>query len=472
MPSASDVSESIVFGPLIEVNGSSECLESFDQFKNGYSLDGLAECLGINVEEFLANIPQRAKGENGAVPSKPNERLAKCIVEICSSAEDHELDVQVNHGVPQLEKLPLLYCTTRQRPDVVVYQDRKLCFTVEVHSSHYSTTLKKTIIGCVDTIRLLRNADTSVSSFTAFAFPNIDTKTTVVEVTVTFESLRFVYSLQSVEMQDVKNKIRSALNSAHAIPTDVDDSFVVKLSPADLDLFSKDARQLPSIVSASILVECREKNLMYKVFSNSDAEARIGLFRSTQGNTGGPKRCVKYGVEMINERVYVTTYNRITYDPLTPEEAKFCLFHLMNEIKLALDELHGYGFAHNDVRLPNVCFGDSYEAVLIDLDMSSAPKRSTPLGTSCMYRKPPGATAWEARTSDLVQLGWLAAYVCDSTQQDYHGMKFENLSSECQNDVFLRDLLQNAKYSEHNLSSSIICKMTTKTIEQVIKERP
>ena len=35
----------------------------------------------------------------------------------------------------------------------------------------------------------------------------------------------------------------------------------------------------------------------------------------------------------------------------------------------ALKELHGLGQAHYDVLLPNICFNEIYEAVLIDVDM-------------------------------------------------------------------------------------------------------
>lgn len=64
---------------------------------------------------------------------------------------------------------------------------------------------------------------------------------------------------------------------------------------------------------------------------------------------------VKYNLEEINGN-FVYSYDKITRNPLTPEEAKSCLYYF----QAALDKLHRCGFAHNDVRLPNISFRDSY----------------------------------------------------------------------------------------------------------------
>ena len=34
----------------------------------------------------------------------------------------------------------------------------------------------------------------------------------------------------------------------------------------------------------------------------------------------------------------------------------------------ALQDLHAFGYSHNDIRLPNVCFDKAHKAVLIDID--------------------------------------------------------------------------------------------------------
>ncbi|KAI6654984.1 hypothetical protein LOD99_11446 [Oopsacas minuta] len=56
------------------------------------------------------------------------------------------------------------------------------------------------------------------------------------------------------------------------------------------------------------------------------------------------------------------------HQPLSQPEAKKCLGDFVEHAIRALRELHGIGFAHSDVRLPNFCFSDQYEAMLIDFD--------------------------------------------------------------------------------------------------------
>ena len=66
-----------------------------------------------------------------------------------------------------------------------------------------------------------------------------------------------------------------------------------------------------------------------------------------------------------------------------------------------------------------------------------------------------------------MDLGWLAAYICDPNQTDYHAMTFDGLSTECQND--LKELLENGVYSDDKLPLSLISRKSTKTLEDVIR---
>ena len=50
----------------------------------------------------------------------------------------------------------------------------------------------------------------------------------------------------------------------------------------------------------------------------------------------------------------VFMYPRVPHSPLEVKDALKVLRTLSEKIKAALDELHGHGFTHNDVRLPNI----------------------------------------------------------------------------------------------------------------------
>jgi tRNA A-37 threonylcarbamoyl transferase component Bud32 len=66
--------------------------------------------------------------------------------------------------------------------------------------------------------------------------------------------------------------------------------------------------------------------------------------------------------------IAVQRYQRVKYDPLTISEAKCCLKEFVKEVSTALSQMHQCNLAHNDVRLPNICFSTEFKVVFIDVD--------------------------------------------------------------------------------------------------------
>ena len=125
-------------------------------------------------------------------------------------------------------------------------------------------------------------------------------------------------------------------------------------------------------------------------------------------------------------------YKAVLHNPLTFPEAERCLRDLMMKLKGAISEYHSLRYAHQDIRLENVCFNNQYEPVLIDIDRSVDIETAAVIhGESCMYV--PGMTPEQI---DWIQLGWLAAWVI-YYDDDYHGRKFGELPVALQDDLFL-----------------------------------
>ena len=130
--------------------------------------------------------------------------------------------------------------------------------------------------------------------------------------------------------------------------------------------------------------------------------------------------------------------------PLTNEEARPCLLHLVEDVKMALEELHSLGYAHLDVRLDNICLKktqDGLMAVLIDFDFTmeteQAMEKRALVRRSNMYRIPDfkdESYSQNAEKFDWWQLGLLVAYCLTlhhcSVRPDYH--KFEIPKELCQ----------------------------------------
>ena len=138
----------------------------------------------------------------------------------------------------------------------------------------------------------------------------------------------------------------------------------------------------------------------------------------------------------------VFMYQRVPHSPLEVKDALKVLRTLSEKIKAALDELHGHGFTHNDVRLPNICFNDQLDAVLIDLDRACEGKTS--LVTIIDSDQPRGAGP--GFCLDFMQLGWLLAWVLHP-QGNYHQRTWEDLPQSIRNDRFISDLINCGQYS-------------------------
>ena len=111
-----------------------------------------------------------------------------------------------------------------------------------------------------------------------------------------------------------------------------------------------------------------------------------------------PRHRIKSKTHLNTFDLNVFRYPYLPFSPLNRVQASTCLHSLVQGINCALIELHECGLAHNDVRLPNVCFNDKYEPVLIDLDRcSKSGKISTTYGASCMYLFPATGDKFERR---------------------------------------------------------------------------
>ena len=61
-------------------------------------------------------------------------------------------------------------------------------------------------------------------------------------------------------------------------------------------------------------------------------------------------------------------YRGIPYGPLTHTEARSCLYDLVPKLVQVMESIHQNGWAHQDIRLQNICFDEECRPVFIDLD--------------------------------------------------------------------------------------------------------
>ena len=404
----------------------SESLQPGDELLS-YSLETLVARWGI--------LPPLNKGE-----SSYNEKLAETALQHCCKQLQLNVHTDHNRGVPRLSLLPSLQTSSLQRSDVNVYnqEQTKLLLQVEITSSPMRQTVNKAIRGAADLLRFLRNTAKDFNAMTVFVFPKTKHAVCVGKVTVKWEHLRFRYQINWLTGVDeawrvIENVI---MENARAMPTlpsvaELDIEVPLHLSPQDLLDFGEhvggSATQLKC--PHHVMVEC--KNLIYKLISETALHSALALLAQQVGD----KQHTHFIVPKMNpEHKHLFFYPKVAYCPLTPEVAGQCLEELITKIEVALNELHSYGFSHNDVRLPNVCLDNDYNAVLINVDSCEdirecPPTLSTALtGESCMYTRPTTIRAEEftGEKMDYMQLGWLVVQVLtQSPGHHYHEMKWK-----------------------------------------------
>ena len=306
------------------------------------------------------------------------------------------MKIIVNKKVPQFANLYPLYCSTDQRQDLNVFREKDdlPLILVEVHSSPFNATVKKTVLGVVDQLRLYRMHDSSITCCVGFAFPKIGVPQCVVKVSVTWENMGFNYTVTPItDSKRVSGIITTELHDATRLAPSTclkQDllQFLVPLSQVDLDLFRDGANGSP------VQLPSKESILVRHGMDYFKSPAKLYDFSHLQyvASTIPPALpTIKLHIVEVGNAVFFK-YRGIPYGPLTTKEARSCLYDLVPKLVQVLKSLHDGGWAHQDIRLDNICFDQQYMPVFIDLDRF---RKSTLMGLSgngCMYSMP-GASA-------------------------------------------------------------------------------
>ena len=402
-----------------------------------YDLKQLGQCFGLSFEE--------GNHEDSA-------RCCKLLLESIINATSRNIEIAVEANIPQLEDSALcdVLCTKNQKPDLFLClkEDVTAEMIVEIHSSPYEDTIRKSLFVATDLLRLRRMYNDGIKTITAFNFPKLPKikgekiPQCVVKLVVTWENFSVYYELTQLKTHDdVRREILEAVSS-FAVLNNTQmymDRVLMKLSTDDLEKFNGiNPKQIPS--QGSIMVSCGDSIFKLPLWKlhvsvlNLVARTEVSLSRPSQNAI-----TVQIQPALISE-TYFFKYDRVHYAPMTVEEAKKCLQHFFSEVRSVIGQLHDtYKLAHMAIRLDNIGFTQQFKPILIDLD------RSEGIGTervcqsdyaSCMSRsdKSPEKTDW-------MQLGWMLAWILEPGE-DYHDRDFEGLSDNMKENAMLKTLIQ------------------------------
>ena len=410
-----------------------------------YDLKQLGQCFGLSFEE--------GNHEDSA-------RCCKLLLESIINATSRTIEIAVEANIPHLEDSALcdVFCTKNQKPDLFLClkEDVTAEMIVEIHSSPYEDTIRKSLFVATDLLRLRRMYNDGIKTITAFNFPKLPKikgekiPQCVVKLVVTWENFSVYYELTQLKTyDDVRREILEAVRS-FAVLNNTQmcmDRVLMKLSTDDLEKFNGiNPKQIPS--QGSLMVSCGDSICKRPLWKLHECVLTRVVSQLTVVALSRPSQkaiTVQLQPAIISETLFFK-YDRVYYDPMTVEEAKKCLQHFFGEVYAVIGQLHdNYKLAHMDIRLDNICFNQQLKPILIDLDCSEAiykPVGINASSASCMLR-----SDMSPEKTDWMQLGWMIAWILEPGE-DYHERVFDGLSDNLKENTMLKTLIQEGRVIE------------------------
>ncbi len=312
---------------------------------------------------------------------------------------------------------------------------------IEVESSNnVQYTVNKVANGIMSQILHLRRCGKFVTTMKGFFIPV--NERFAEEVTGTFKEkdICFTFKRKALELREVVPSIAQVWNDQkNLLPVRSSSSITLPLSPGLIqEAFGNRAYQIKSGLS---IVIHDPGNCFYKrpltefetltMFSNAASRPELSVYPLRGGHQYFSSNFFFVFPEML--------------PPLRRHEISIeILIELVNGTIIALQELHGLGYAHNDLRLENICFRRDGSPVLIDLDRcqnESSEAESGMYGNSTMYTFPATQT-WTFKKLDYRQLSIMILYIRRNNPTiNYHEIEVDDTDHDFLKKMFREGML-------------------------------
>ena len=233
-------------------------------------------------------------------------------------------------------------------------------------------------------------------------------------VTVYWENLEFRSKYRMLELNEVRSSITEVLEKQANFqlppnPLQGFNTYFMKLNETELSSLSSQMHSgvLKQVKSqSSILV--KDESHYYKLLSNKGQASNLSLLEKHHEN---PQiNHLSLPIDVV--RVYGAHFFQFESHPYQlrdPKQLRKCLLEFVQQARDGLRSLHILGYAHTDVRLPNICFSKGFVLKLIDFDDVVYNKRQMPFTRSEFYSAPgPNQTA---ESLYFKQLGFIILYI-------------------------------------------------------------
>ena len=423
------------------------------------------ECFSLN--DLAMHVASQYRKAPSTHDQAKNENLAKWVI----GCVLNDVNLKTDKEVEGVRKLPPMVTSPIKRCDVTVFtnDEKKVLLQVEVQSSSMKQAVTKAIYCAADMIRFLRYSNKEFKNLIVFVLPKMSEKLSAMKITVLWENLHFNCFLKVItSVEEVCHElmigVKENRKNVPQLPECLEKfPYLLPLSNDDLSLFQEVGREdlNPVQLSSAFHIMVDDGSSIHKlVFDETEWQAltMVEKARATQQI----KHFIVPRSQLKLNNKYIFTYLKVPHGPLSPDNAHRFLRTFVEKVNEALTELHGVGLSHLDVRLPNICFDNEFNAVLIDVDRSEEcnvyPGISSEM-EGCMYQKPELLLQkdFTGERLDYIQLGWMVAWILDSSKiTDYNERVWEKQCRAIQNDHFLNELVNKGTYNQSYLEDSMV----------------
>ena len=340
--------------------------ELMKKYKTIVSLETLGSIKEYNLIQMAAEV-----GIN--IPSRDNNKAAEEILRECIRGHSYKTGSTLKIKGRSIGELQRCYCdpyknmgdasVTDQNDSDVVY--------VEVHSDTFVHTARKTVLLLFHYIRLLKCFGVTCPKVHAFVFPCKEVEQCAVQVTMQYDSskVEFCYSVKCLRLSDIRSALQGAYeqneetlsNTARTI-SDNYNHYAVYLTQLEVNAIAANQGheytncRLAKCYNGILIMTDRYclKKPLYKI-SVSNLMLLCWITNSSF-------------IHYTRKELGFFSYEKLPYGPLTDNQAKSCCAELVTKMENVFNSLESEGICHSDVRLPNICFNDTYTPVLIDFD--------------------------------------------------------------------------------------------------------
>ena len=346
------------------------------------------------VKEYGYNLSKLAKEFECSMLQSNSEGAAKEFIQFLMKdidIKDVKMIVELQptfifNGVKS-DELFKLYISKRNKADVGVMvdsRDRKTnLVNIEVNSSPMKETVMKTVYDLIELVRVVKAHEVSNEevALIGFALPKLSAVGIAVEIEVQYNqsSMAFDVSCKPMKCSEFCRKLKNAVIKNYEVFKKCQKStckkeYLLALSQQEMECFGENPKQCKA--TSGVLFEAKDRIgeifCFKKVKWKSDESNLLRIIN----NKVTLRHIINY--EQCDATNQVFRYKKVKYDPLSYQDAEKCLYELLQKLLIICELLSNKGIIHNDVRVPNICFDEQYEPILIDFDNANFLKVVSP----------------------------------------------------------------------------------------------